>query len=391
MKPFSDFKSNLLTRNLILVYSLASLGMLGHVLFEPLIPIFARILGASGFEVGLLTSGFMIARAAASYVIGRVSDHWQKRRIFIQIGFIFLCLITLSYILIRNYYGLLIMRFGQGICSGFIWPIAQIMVVEFSSPKYRTRALSLYQIMGRFGALLSRLFLSFILIIAVYFGLEEPNSFKLAFAAAGFILIIGLIISTKLPAVPPDRDRRKGEGRSPVIIFVLAFVFGAMMAMAPISLVYINEYFGLSTLSIAILLLLLDGLSMLAMYGASHLTDSIGIKNSLWFILIPCFVSAIALPFARSLLIFIIVYFILRMAISSFLPLSRSYATSDNSESGTNVGKLNMMSNIGSMIGPIIGGFLYDKLLGSYRISGYSLIALLLIPASIVLISMRRR
>lgn len=391
MKSFTDLKDNLLTRNLFLIYALACLGMLGHVLFEPLIPIFARILGASGFEVGLLTSGFMLARAAASYVIGRLSDHWGRHRILIQIGFIFLCLITFGYILISNYHGLLIMRFIQGICSGFIWPIAQIMIVEFSSPKYRTRALSLYQIMGRFGALLSRFFLSFILMLAMYFGLQEPDSFKLAFGCAGLILIIGLLVTTKLPGSLPSQKRNRNDGRSPTIIFILAFVFGAMMAMAPISLVYLNEYFHLSPLSIAVLLLGLDALSMAAMYGASHLTDSIGIQNSLWFILIPCFFAGVILPFARSLLMFVIVYFILRMAVSSFLPLSRSYATSDNSESGTNVGKLNMMSNIGSVIGPIIGGFIYDRLKDSYRIGGYSLIAMLLLPVCMILLVMRRR
>jgi MFS family permease len=286
---------------------------------------------------------------------------------------------------------MLIIRFCQGMCSGFIWPIAQIMVVEFSSPRYRTRALSLYQINGRFGALLSRLLLSLLLMLAVYLNMPEPASFKLAFGVAGLVIIIALLISFKLPPAQAERDPNRGQARSPMIIFVLAFVFGAMMAMAPISLIFINEYYHLSALTIAILLLFLDGLSMLAMYGASHLTDSIGIHNSLWFILIPCFISAAILPFMPSVSLFIVVYFIMRMAISSFLPLSRSFATCENSESGTNVGILNMMSNIGSVVGPIAGGLLYDRLSGSLRICGYSFIALLLIPASIVLIAMRRR
>ncbi len=376
---------------MVLLYAIASLGMLGHILVEPLIPIFARLLGASGLEVGLLTSGFMTARAGASYGIGRLSDRWRKRKIFIQIGLILLCATTINLILVSRYYGLLIVRFAQGLCSGLIWPIAQIMVVENSKASYRTRALSLYQITGRFGALLSRLLLSVLLMIAAAAGLAEPNSFKLVFVGAGFVLFAGLIISAKLPGSMPVRDPRFGDGRSPLIIFVLAFIFGAMMAIAPISLVYINEYFNLSPIMIAILLLFLDGLSMIAMYGASHLTDSIGIKNSLWFILIPCFLCAVIIPFARSLVLFIIIYFVLRMSITSFLPLSRSYAVSGNSESGTNVGTLNMMSNIGSMAGPIIGGLLYDKLVGSYRISGYSFVALLLIPVSVVLLMMRRR
>ena len=125
---------------------------------------------------------------------------------------------------------------------------------------------------------------------------------------------------------------------------------------------------------------------MLAMYGSSHLTDLIGIKKSLWIIIIPCFVTAICLPFASFFIVFVILYFVMRMAISSFFPISRAYATSIDTEVGSNIGTLNMMSNLGSVVSPIVGGFIYDSLPGEFKIAGYSVIALLLIPGILILL-----
>ena len=159
-----------------------------------------------------------------------------------------------------------------------------------------------------------------------------------------------------------------------------------MLALAPLSLVYFNEQYGLSLLSIAIMLLCLDLVTMLAMYGSSHFTDRIGIKKSLWIVIIPCFVAAVCLPFVSSFILFIGIYFIMRMAISSFMPISRAYATSIDTEVGSNIGTLNMMTNLGSVIGPIFGGLIYDNLSGGFKIAGYSVIAVLLIPGVLILL-----
>ena len=120
--------------------------MLGHGLFRPILPVFARRLGASGLEVGFLTSGFMLARAITSFIIGKNIDISGRRKLFITAGFFFVFLIAFGYIFVNSYYGLLFLRFCQGICSGLMWPPTQIMVAEQAEKGYRTRALSLYQI-----------------------------------------------------------------------------------------------------------------------------------------------------------------------------------------------------------------------------------------------------
>jgi MFS family permease len=363
--------------------------MLGHGLFRPILPVFARRLGASGLEVGFLTSGFMLARAITSFIIGKNIDISGRRKLFITAGFFFVFVIAFGYIFVNSYYGLLFLRFCQGICSGLMWPPTQIMVAEQAEKGYRTRALSLYQITGRLGALISRAILSLILLITTEIGLSEFGSFKVVFFVAAIILFVGFIEVLLIP----ERKRVKTEkrkGKPPYSIFLLGFIFGAMLGLAPISLVYFNEHYNITLLGIAVLLLCLDIITMFVLFGTSHLTDRIGVKKSLWIITVPCFITALSLPFISFFMGFVVLYFIMRMALSSFMPISRAYATSIDTEIGFNIGTLNMMTNLGAVVGPIAGGFIYDSLPGEFKIAGYSVIALFLVPGALLLLKKMR-
>lgn len=371
------FKKPLLT-----LYSIAGIGMLGHILVQPILPIFARRLGATGLEVGLLTSGFMLARGFMAYSIGRRIDETGERKSVIQLGLLAWFAFTLLYFWANDLSALLILRFGQGVCSGLIWPVAQIMVAENAPRGYKTRALSLYQITGRAGALLSRLLLGLGLLIASRIGFGEVASFRIMFVFAALLIVVGFVEAMLLPAVKMKRAERRKRQKS-YSIFVLGFAFGALLALTPISLVYLNEQYKIPLFEIAMLLLILDVITMVVMYLSSHLTDRLGFNKSLKIIVVPCLAVGFMLPFISPLWIFVVLFFILRTAISSFLPISRSYATSMDTEIGSNIGTLNMVTNFGAVIGPIIGGFMYDTMSGTFKIAGYAIVALFLVPALI--------
>ena len=376
-------RRTLLKKPLVMIYGIAGIGMLGHILVQPILPIFARRLGASGLEVGLLTSGFMLARAFTSFIVGRHIDQSGRRESIIRAGLLILFSLTLMYFWAGNLFVLILLRFGQGICSGLIWPVAQTMVAENATEGYKTRALSLYQITGRIGALLSRLLLGIGLLLAGSIGLSEIGSFRLIFLLAAAIIFVGFIESLLLP-----RQKRRREHvlarRKPYTLFILGFAFGALLALTPISLVYLNEHYGISPLGLASMLLVLDVITMFVMYLSSHLTDIIGFKKALAIIAIPCFLAAVFLPFASVFVVFVVLYFVMRTAISSFLPISRSHATNTNAEIGSNIGTLNMMTNLGAVVGPLVGGLLYDTMSGGLKIAGYTVIALFLLPALII-------
>jgi MFS family permease len=373
-------KKDLFKKNILFLYGLAGLGMLGGGLFRPILPIFARRLGAPGLEVGLITSGYMLARAFTSVSIGRIMDRSGKRKQFIEIGFFIFFILTFLFFFSNSLFSLILIRFSQGICGGLIWPAAQVIVAEEAGKKFRTRALSLYQIFGKGGMLLSRALLSIVLILTANAGLNELSSFRVVFLIAGIILFMAFIESIMIPGNKKVKIEKR-KGAPPYSIFILGFVFGAMFALNPISFIYMNEQYNLAPTTIAVLLFVLDFITIFAIYSCSYLNDKIGFKRSIWIVIIPSFITAICIPFTPSFAFFLVLYFILQISISSFIPLSRSYASSFNTDVGTNIGTLNMMTNLGAVVGPLIGGLVYDYLSGKFRIAGYSIIALLLIPA----------
>lgn len=382
-------KQNLLRKKLIFLYGLAGTGMLASGLFKPLIPILARRFGASGFKVGFLTSGFMIARGTTAFIIGRRIDQSTRTKMFVQIGFLITALIALTYYFVNNYHTILFLRFCQGICSGLMWPVAQIMVAEEAKKPYRTRALSLYQITGRIGTLLSRALLSLTLFITANLGIGELGSFRIVFVVSSVLLFLGFIEAALMPSYKRSTRSEKKRGRPPYSIFLFGLVFGAMIALAPLSLVFLNEHHNLSVLSISLILLCLDVVTIPVMYASSHFTDRIGVRKSLRIILVPCFLSAISLPFVSSFAVFMSLYITMRVLMSCFMPISRAYAASLDTEIGSNIGTLNMMTNLGSVIGPLVGGLIYDAFSGSLKIAGYAVFATLLLPG-ILLLMLRR-
>jgi DHA1 family multidrug resistance protein-like MFS transporter len=378
-------RHSLLQTGLLFIYSLAGTGMLGHGLLRPVLPIFARRLGATGLEVGLLTSGFMVARALTAYIVGRHVDKTGHTNRFVRIGFFFVFVTVLAFSIINTWEGLLILRFCQGVCFGLIWPTTQVMITDLTKKQFRARALSLYQITGRLGALLSRILFSVVLMITSGMGFTETGSFRVVFLVGSAILLLGFIEAVFMPETPRSVVQQ-AKRKPPYPVFVLGFIFGALLSLAPLSIVFLNEHFRVDLLGIAFILLGLDIISICAMYIASHFSDRMGVRGSLWAIIIPCFIAALCLPFASQLAIFLIFYFILRAAISSFIPISRAYATSGYTGVGANIGFLNMTTNLGSVLGPVIGGLVYDHFTHGFRIAGYSAVALLLVPAALVLI-----
>jgi len=377
-------RHSLLQTSLLFIYGLAGTGMLGHGLINPILPIFARRLNATGLEVGLLTSGFMVARALTAYLIGRYIDRTGHTNRFVKIGFFFVFITVIAFAFINSYDGLLILRFCQGICFGLIWPTTQIMIADLTKNQFRARGLSLYQITGKLGILLSRILFSVLLVITSGLALTEIASFRVIFVVGAVILLAGFIESMIMPNTPRSVGERK-KTTPPYPVFVLGFIFGALLSLAPLSIVFLNEHFRVDLLGIAYILLGLDIVSMCAMYLSSHFSDHMGVRRSLLIIIIPCFIAAMCLPFASRLAVFLVLYFILRAAISSFVPISRAYATSVNSGIGSNIGMLNMTSSLGSVLGPVIGGLVYDHFNHGLRIAGYSAVALLLIPAAVVI------
>ncbi len=109
-------------------------SMLGMGVVVPLLPLYAESMGASGVGLGMIVSGFSLARTIVMPAAGRFSDLRGRKRI-LAVGLLFYTLTSVGYVWATNVLSLSLIRFLQGIASGMIMPVAQAYVGDVSPLK----------------------------------------------------------------------------------------------------------------------------------------------------------------------------------------------------------------------------------------------------------------
>ncbi|MFB6141051.1 MAG: MFS transporter [Halosimplex sp.] len=106
-------------------------AMLGFGLIEPIMPLYAKSLGASGVILGLIFAGFAVARGIFAPIMGRLSDQYGRKRILL-IGLGLYVFLSGGYILANSPLALTAVRAGQGLASVMVTPIAQSYVGDIT-------------------------------------------------------------------------------------------------------------------------------------------------------------------------------------------------------------------------------------------------------------------
>ena len=168
----------------IILWITTFITMLGIGLIAPLMSIYAKELGASNFEIGLIFGSFAIARTIAQIPIGSLSDKYGKK-IFILIGTFFRGVFTLMYAFVSSVIGLLFVRIFNGAFSSFITPVAGAYVATIA-PREK-----LGEYMGIFGSAIGLGFAMGPLIggfLAEWYGIRTPFYFCGALAFLAFLV-----------------------------------------------------------------------------------------------------------------------------------------------------------------------------------------------------------
>lgn len=349
--------------HLLPIFILALLGSFAFASYRPILPVYVRILGGGGLLVGLLSSSFMLARALSASIFGRLSDILNRGTPFIRIGLSLFFFTTLLFLFAKSYPPILILVTLQGFISGMIWPQAQTLIARGAHRSYRSRAFSLYFISGNTGMLLSSGAVGFGLSFLAKRGIEEPYSYRYIFAGIGVFFLFAFFLSFALSEFKKERveEEREEKIRLPFSL-LLGIVLGNGIVMGlfrSILLIYLYDRFGFSSKGIAYILFFSQIGGLLLIYIVSHISDVKGLKWGLFLTQIPLSLSCILLPWFRTPLEVIVAMTLLIFGIRAFNPISRSLA-SLNRKIGTRIGFVNAASNIGAVIGPLIGGLVYD-------------------------------
>ncbi len=114
---------------ILFVAVLAALTGVGIVV--PLLPVYARDLGAGGFAIGMIFGIFSISRTAFIPYFGRTSDR-RGRKPFIVAGLLGYAAVALALYYTTNIMALIGIRFFQGIFSAMMMPVLQAYVGDIT-------------------------------------------------------------------------------------------------------------------------------------------------------------------------------------------------------------------------------------------------------------------
>jgi MFS transporter, DHA1 family, multidrug resistance protein len=243
----------------------------------PLLPVYAKTLGAGGFFIGMIFGGFSLTRSFFLPVFGRLSDT-HGRKPFLVAGLFFYFLISLLFILAHHVYSLIIVRLIQGVASAMIMPVAQAYVGEITPRGKEGLTMGIFNMSIFIGLSIGPLLGG---VIQDHFGLN------VAFGSmAGLALVAFFLSFTLLPAAATEKIAGFGRPpvkwrlilQDPVIVSMVLFRFsytaciGVVWGFLP---VYGSVEFLLSSSAIGLLIML--GVSV---SGLMHIP--MGILSDRW-------------------------------------------------------------------------------------------------------------
>ena len=187
-------------RTYVILFIAVMASTMGVGFIGPLLPLYARDLGAAGLSLGMIFAGFSMARFVLTPFIGRLSDRFG-RRVFLATGLAVYTGFSLAYISAETAGQLILIRALHGASAGMVIPIAQAYIGEMS-PEGRegsymgTFMISLFAAFG-IGPLLGGP-------LAERFGSHAPFFVMGGLSAVAFLLVLFL-----LPELGLHRERWK--------------------------------------------------------------------------------------------------------------------------------------------------------------------------------------
>jgi len=168
----------------------------------PLLPVYARNMGAGGLYIGLIFGAFSISRTFLLPFFGRWSDR-RGRKPFIITGLFCYALVSVAFIVFTQVYQLIIIRFFQGIASAMVMPVIQAYVGDITPKGREGFVMGLFNMSLFFGLSLGPVAGGFI---------NDHVNLQAAFACMGVLAMVGAVLSLwLLPATRDEVGLRSGQ------------------------------------------------------------------------------------------------------------------------------------------------------------------------------------
>jgi DHA1 family multidrug resistance protein-like MFS transporter len=355
-------------RNLYILTFVLFVVMLGYGIVIPILPFYVDNMNAGGTELGLLVASYAVMRLICGPIWGSLSDRVGRKPI-LMIGILGYAITMIWFGLATQLWMLFAARILSGILSSATAPTTMAYISDSTPEKERGGGMGMLGAAGGIGTIVG----------PAMGGFLAGESLAVPFFIAAGLSVLSLLLAWWfLPESLPAANRQKsekGDGildlrewlraiRSPIgILFSLTFISTCgLMIFANVFGLYALERFNYGPQEVGVMMMVLGLVSAIAQGGlAGPLTrrwgDEVVIQGAL---------LASALGFGLMLLasntftiLLTTAFFGLAIAlqIPALTSLTSKHATIPQ---GIAMGLSNSFVSLGRIVGPLVGGFIFD-------------------------------
>ncbi|MEG0260970.1 MAG: multidrug efflux MFS transporter NorA [Lysinibacillus sp.] len=340
------------------------IAFLGIGLVIPVLPTMMNELNISGSVVGYMVAAFAITQLIISPISGKWADQFG-RKIMIVIGLFIFGFSELLFGLGKTVEVLFISRMLGGVSAAFIMPAVTAFIADITTMSERPKAL------GYMSAAIST---GFIIGPGIGGFLAEIGT-RVPFFMAGILGIVAAILSIIL-LTEPERSEENIEAAgnksglqrifSPLyfIAFVLIFVssFG-LAAFESLFSLFVDRKFSFSPKDIAIAITggaIIGAIAQIVLFDS--LTKKLGEIKLIRYALAFSAILAFAMTVVNHYFMIMFVTFFIFVGFDLIRPAITSYLSKiAGNEQGFVGGMNSMFTSLGNIVGPILGGMLFDE------------------------------
>ncbi|MFQ5891641.1 MAG: MFS transporter [Candidatus Methanofastidiosia archaeon] len=378
-------------KNVLVVCIGIFISMIGFGLIFPLFPLYAKTFGATPTDIGIIASMFALTRFIFATPFGALSDRYGRKSMLI-VGFFSYSIAMSSFAFAQNLAHLYLFRALQGIASAMVWPSATAIVADSVEQKDRGKA------MGYFSM---SLHMALIFGPAVGGFLADLYGIKIPFLLCGLIMLLLVpfikiyvketvkigesVVTQKLSLKKKLRNDYLEIKSSKYFKTLSGLMFASFLGIfaftliEPLIPIYADEKVGATKTDIGIAFTVMGVVGTLIRPFAGSLADRIGRKKPIIYGSMFSALTTYPMALIRTPAEMIGILGVRTVGWATSEPATQALLADvvDENKRGKIFGLFGTIQSLGMILGPTLGGILYQGVGGEASFIVVSTIALL--------------
>ena len=336
-----------------------------------LLPIYGKELGASAVEIGGFFSAFSLVPAIIRPFLGRALDRWGRRP-FLLLGLGGYFTATVVFAWSDTVLLLTIARFLQGIGSAFLWIATYTMIADLAKVSGRGQEFgSLDEAAYRGGLIGTTIGIGMVVSLDEATNLDFQTIWLILFALYLIPSAVAIFTGWRRTAetLPSDLDLKKPLEKNKIsrqllALMIIVMVTGASQTMVwPLLMVFLQDHLGAGVSALTAAYLPAALISSFLPSRMGKIADRLGRKGPMIAGLLIGAAASMVIPSLSSVFALAALWTLETIGYTVSIPAERAFVAdiAGKDVRGTSYGLYTFSFFLGSALGPLAGGWLYDN------------------------------